>query len=474
MAELSNIIKIRDDNNFFKFSVQEKSKDTNEYEIKVEHGNATWAIKEGKLSIQELRNRIEPWLTALFQSEHLSLLTGSGLTHAITEIVNKNCLDKTQGKKDLQVKATSMEKNEYSQFTKCIKTSSKDSAQRAGRKEGNFEDEIRTVNELLRGLDILCCDDEPILSEIRTTLSEQKEKLKNELESKLRKFADSILETEKNIVTQKDISEKALGILINFLMSFASRNGTRDRLQIFTTNYDRILEEGADLAGLRLLDRFVGSLTPVFRSSRIDVDMHYNTPGIRGEPRYLEGVAHYTKLHGSIDWVQTGSLIRRIGLPLGANTIEPYLEVPGFINCSANQLMIFPNSSKDTETSGFPFVDMFRDFAAAICRPNSTVVTYGYSFGDDHINRVLKDMLSIPSTHLLIISYDDPLGRIMQFFDSVKRNCQISLLIGPVFSDIENLTNYYLPKSAIDMNSYRLREILKERYSSIEKKGADE
>ena len=39
-----------------------------------------------------------------------------------------------------------------------------------------------------------------------------------------------------------------------------------------------------------MVDRFVGALTPVFRSSRVDVDLHYNPPGIRGEPRYLEGV----------------------------------------------------------------------------------------------------------------------------------------------------------------------------------------
>ena len=30
------------------------------------------------------RSRIEPWLTSLFQSEHLSLLCGSGITNAIS------------------------------------------------------------------------------------------------------------------------------------------------------------------------------------------------------------------------------------------------------------------------------------------------------------------------------------------------------------------------------------------------------
>ena len=112
---------------------------------------------------------------------------------------------------------------------------------------------------------------------------------------------------KKNIATADHRrKEEAFNLLVNFLMSFASRNGTRDRLQIFTTNYDRLIECGAELAGLHLLDRFVGQLCPLFRSSRLDLDMHYNPPGIRGEPRYLEGVARLTKLHGSLDWVQTG------------------------------------------------------------------------------------------------------------------------------------------------------------------------
>lgn len=82
-------------------------------------------------------------------------------------------------------------------------------------------------------------------------------------------------------------------------MEAASCTGVRDRLNIFTTNYDRLIEAGAELAGLYLLDRFLGKLMLIFRSSRLDLDMHYNPPGIRGEPRYLEGVARYTKLHGS-------------------------------------------------------------------------------------------------------------------------------------------------------------------------------
>ena len=205
---------------------------------------------------------------------------------------------------------------------------------------------------------------------------------------------------------------------------------------------------------------------PVFRSSRLDLDMHYNTPGIRGEPRYLEGVARFTKLHGSVDWIQAEQDIRRIGLPFGAEQIKPYLDAPGLRGVDANKLMIYPNSAKDRETADYPYVELFRDFAAAICRPNSTLVTYGYSFGDEHINRVIRDMLSVPSTHLVIISRDDTLGRITKTYDDLGRSSQISLMVGPGLADIQNLTKYFLPKAAIDKTTSRMSELLRQRFNS--------
>ena len=246
-------------------------------------------------------------------------------------------------------------------------------------------------------------------------------------------------------------------------MSFASRSGTRERLHLFTTNYDRFVEAGADVSGLRLIDRFVGTLAPVFRASRLDVDLHYNPPGIRGEPRYLEGVARFTKLHGSVDWVDSGRTIRRFGLPFGAEDAAPYLAAPGLQGADAMRLMIYPNAAKDRETAAHPYVELFRDFAAAICRPNSAVVCYGYGFGDEHINRVLEDMLTIPSAHLVIIARGDPLGRIMNTYEKLGRNAQITLLIGDHLGDLETLVNY-LPKPAIDRTTFRMAELLKSRW----------
>jgi SIR2-like domain len=435
-----NIIKVRDDRDPVHFIAEDKTFRLGEGSI------ASWA-NGGTFSQKDLRNRIEPWLTSLFQSEHLSLLAGSGLTHAA------HILATGKG-------ATGMSALTLSQYTAEITSVAKKAAKDAGREEGNLEDQLRVANELLRGLEILNQE-----AEFKA--------LSKELQTGMQSFAQSILKSEQGIATAEEKKrEHAFSILVTFLMSFASRTGVRDRLNIFTTNYDRLIEAGAELAGLHLLDRFLGNLMPIFRSSRLDLDMHYNPPGIRGEPRYLEGVARFTKLHGSVDWVETDKDIRRIGLPFGADSVDPYLKAPGLGAATAHALMIYPNAAKDRETAQYPYVELFRDFAAAVCRPNSTLVTYGYSFGDEHINRVIRDMLTIPSTHLVVIAYEDPLGRIMQTYDQLERPSQISLLIGPALSELATLTEHYLPKAAIDKTTFRMSELLKQRMGTEDKSSA--
>jgi hypothetical protein len=435
---MKNTLKVRDDHAPVCF--EETAEKNGKFKL-CQGAEASWLAEGETFAIKDLRSRVEPWLTALFQSEHLSLLAGSGLTHALHYLAAGRA-------------AAGMGEVALSVYKDEINQAAEDAAKKAGREQGNLEDQLRAANELLRGLEIL-------------GKSAEAEKLRTELNSTLDKFAKSILQSEIGIATADAARrEHAFNTLVTFLMSFASRAGVRDRLNIFTTNYDRLIEAGAELAGLHLLDRFLGNLTPIFRSSRLDLDMHYNPPGIRGEPRYLEGVARFTKLHGSVDWVQADHDIRRIGLPFGAGVFGPYLRAPGLNGASAHKLMIYPNAAKDRETSDYPYVELFRDLAAAVCRPNSALITYGYSFGDEHINRVIRDMLTIPSTHLVVIAYDDPLGRIMQTYDELGRPSQISLMIGPALADIQILTEIFLPKAAIDKTTFRMSELLKQRFGT--------
>jgi hypothetical protein len=384
--------------------------------------------------IKKARRHIEPWLSAVFQAEHLNLLVGSGFSVALAALAHADGAG--MGYEDLGTT-----------FDEKIKTHAAKTATAMGRGNPNIEDQIRSTLVLVEALDL-------------TGKAEKAAEIKAALDARLKDFLNAVLETERGIATTEDAHWKdAVSVLQSFLLSFASRSSSRERLHVFTTNYDRLIEYGCDLAGLRTIDRFVGALEPVFRSSRLDVDYHYNPPGIRGEPRFMEGVLRLSKLHGSLDWhldPRTRRIIRR-GISFGAGADHP--AVP---DNPVDTVMIYPNASKDVETSTYPYAELFRDFAAALCRPNAAVVVYGYGFGDDHINRVLADMLSLPSTHLVVFTYSVD-ERIKHFLAQVARPAQISLLIGSHFSNLRQIVEHYLPKPAIDQVTSRMAELLKNR-----------
>ena len=78
-----------------------------------------------------------------------------------------------------------MAKTEFTVFKDEIIESAKNKAKRAGREEGNIEDQIRTAIELLRGLEIQG-------SSLKTFLHE-------DLNNILNSFSQSVLETEYDI-----------------------------------------------------------------------------------------------------------------------------------------------------------------------------------------------------------------------------------------------------------------------------------
>lgn len=415
---------------------------------------------EGEPDPAQHREHIEPWLSALFQAEHLSVLVGSGFTTAIAGAAEAPAVDMSPV--DFQ-----------SSYYEVVMQTAEKSAKSLGRTVPNIEDQARTVIDLITGLRILADGADPDFEfdEFLQSVSDLFQEWDPELGNALSSLLERVLVTERGIASaladkNHQNPERVRRLLGGFLLPFGSRAATRERTHVFTVNYDRLIEFGCDLLGLRIVDRFVGTLAPVFHSSRLGVDLHYNPPGIRGEPRYLEGVVRLTKLHGSVDWRSvagpSGNLeVQRSNLPFGAAD-----DHPGLPRQASEQLLIYPNAAKDVETLKYPYAELFRDFAAAACQPNSVVVTYGYGFGDDHVNRVLRDMLSIPSTHLVIISYDNAGGRLQAFCDNASHESQITLLVGPHFGDLETLVEYYLPKPAIDRTTWRMVELLNRRARS--------
>ena len=407
-------------------------------------GNASGELAEG-LTPEELRaetekhrKEIEPWLSAIFQSEHLSLLVGSGFSTAVCSLAG--------------TPPASMDKAVFdSDHAPSIDSHAQKTAELSGRGKANIEDQLRSAIQLVNGLEVI--------------QSEELSKLQHSINRVLKKFLTKVVSAEGDFKAKNKLISSSDGegtyarnVRVSFLLSFASRAASRERLHVFTTNYDRFIEYGCDEAGIHLLDRFVGCVQPIFRSSRLELDIHYNPPGIRNEPRFLEGVVRFTKLHGSIDWLMEQRELKRILLPFGVDDKHP-----SFPEEPLSTVIVYPNAAKDWETSGYPYADLFRDFSSALCRPNSVLVTYGYGFGDDHINRVIADMLTLQSTHLVIIAFDDPDGRIEYFCKNTGRIAQTSIMMGNHFGGMDVLVKCYLPKPAIDLITSRHVNVLENR-----------
>lgn len=181
-------------------------------------------LAEADVAAASLRRQIEPWLAAVFQSEHLSLLVGNGLTAAVA----RRCHATAPSMDAPPLKAPHADK---------VQERAERLAKEAQRGTANIEDQLRAALQLVAGLEVLQDSDA--------------EQWKLEISGVLDGFVASIVDTERQIAASIESGEspgtEARNDLVSFLVSFASRTSSRERLNIFTTNYDRLIEFGCDL-----------------------------------------------------------------------------------------------------------------------------------------------------------------------------------------------------------------------------------
>ncbi len=139
-------------------------------------------------------------------------------------------------------------------------------------------------------------------------------------------------------------------------------------LEIFTTNYDVLMEQALEACRVPYFDGFVGSYRPFFDQRAIEDD----TMPARWSRLW--------KLHGSINWrlnKRTKSVLRT------SNSGE------------GDELLIHPSHLKYDDSRRMPYfvmIDRLRRFLRNDERPVA-LIALGYSFGDEHINEAIIESL---------------------------------------------------------------------------------
>jgi hypothetical protein len=152
--------------------------------------------------------------------------------------------------------------------------------------------------------------------------------------------------------------------------SLASFIGSRRSpfTEIFTTNYDVLIEQALESGRVPYFDGFVGSSRPFFDQRSIE------------DGEIPSRWSRLWKLHGSINW------------RINKKTKAVFRSENGE---DGDELLIHPSHLKYDESRRMPYfvmIDRLRSFLRHSERPVALILS-GYSFGDEHINEAIVDSL---------------------------------------------------------------------------------
>jgi hypothetical protein len=198
---------------------------------------------------------------------------------------------------------------------------------------------------------------------------------------------DKLIELRKNIegqicdiVSVHKKSDEFIKTLIHCDFTQWIAQATRKfAVEIFTTNYDYLLELALEFNGVPYFDGFVGSFKPFFHPSSVE------------DITYLPQQTKLWKLHGSLGWNTNESVGRIVRRDTDDNTI-----------------IVFPCMSKYEASKKQPYTSFMDRLYAFLRAEDGVLITCGYSFGDQHINEVILNGLERTSTsHVIGLMYDD-------------------------------------------------------------------
>lgn len=189
----------------------------------------------------------------------------------------------------------------------------------------------------------------------------------------------------KAIVSELDIASANLTPMNN-LAAWAARADYRHPIEIFTVNYDLLMESALDGHGVPYFDGFVGNLRAKFRTDLVEAPV--GDPGGYVASRFVR----LWKLHGSVNWVRSDdNQIVRTG--------QPAIDLPA---------AIYPSDAKYEESRRVPFLVLQDRLRRALHQPETIVLVSGFSFADDHLNEMLFDAaIRRERSEFVVFSYDD-------------------------------------------------------------------
>lgn len=167
---------------------------------------------------------------------------------------------------------------------------------------------------------------------------------------------------------------------------------------LFTTNYDLAIEWAAEAIGIHVHTGFVGIHNRAFSPQSFDLGLR-NTLA-RGEARFGSNDIYLAKLHGSLNWRRYNQMdYRELSATEAWHDLKPVLDD---VAEPDDSLMVFPRAAKYLQTVGYLSGELFRRFSDFLARPQACLLVFGYSFGDEHLNRVIKSALLNPTLQIVI------------------------------------------------------------------------
>lgn len=156
------------------------------------------------------------------------------------------------------------------------------------------------------------------------------------------------------------------------LASWAARMDYHSPLELFTVNYDLLIESSLEALGVPYFDGYVGSARARFRSDLVEASLGDDRVWL---PAFMVRV---WKLHGSVNWAwnsDTPPTVLRLG------TAVP----------DTQPAAIYPSDAKYDESRRVPFVVLQDRLRRALAQPETLTLIAGYAFGDQHLNEMIFD-----------------------------------------------------------------------------------